>query len=131
MELSVNMKNTHLNAGAPSLDGGYIRMYSGLKPAAVADPITDQALLAELRFSSPAFGPAVNGQIFALPMTKDSNAKSTGQATWFRAFSSNGATAQLQGTVVPKGSGADIELSNINIQIHGTVSLDEFKHSIT
>lgn len=72
------------------LDAGtaYIRIYDGSQPAGVDVAVSDQTLLAQLTFSNPAFGDAVDADpgatATANPITTDSSAEANGTASWFR-----------------------------------------------
>lgn len=76
-------------------------------------------MLAELTFSSPAFATpgTVAGQLAANSFTGMTGLLN-GKATWFRAFTSPGNAAIMDG-VVGLVNGADLNISNINI-VSGT-----------
>ena len=108
------------------LDNGYFRIYSGTQAATADTAITDQTLLAELRFNATAFGAASNGTATANAFTSDSSANATGTATWFRALKSDGATV-FDGSVGT--SGADLNLNSTSIQAGATVSVTSFTYT--
>jgi hypothetical protein len=91
------------------MNGGYIRVYDGTKPAHGDTAITTQTLLAELTFGTPAFGSPSGGTITANAITADPSANATGTPTWFRAFESDGTTAVMDGTAGV--SGCDLNLA--------------------
>lgn len=90
--------NAEADAFAALLNSGYLRIYSGTKPAGPDTAISSQTLLAELRFASTAFGAAVAGVITANAITRDSSANATGTASFYRALKSDGTTALMDGT---------------------------------
>lgn len=81
------------------LDNGYLRVYDGQQPESADDAITDQVLLAELRFAADAFPAAVDGVITSNALTSDASANATGTAAWCRLFKSDGTTVVMDGTV--------------------------------
>jgi len=106
------MSNAAVNAEADALaeqaSGGYMRWYDGIQPATSDTAITTQNVVAELRFGTPAFGPAVAGIITATPITPDPAAPG-GEAAWFRNFAADGVTPQsgVRAFGELRGSGAD------------------------
>jgi hypothetical protein len=114
--------NAAVNAKCALLDGGTLKIYtagSGV-PAAVADAITDQVLLATLPLNGTAFGPASGGSASANTITDDSSADATGTAAFFRLLSSGGA-AVFQGTVGT--SGCDLNMNSVAIQENAAVKV--------
>lgn len=112
--------NSALDAWKTSLNNGYLRIYSGTRPANVAAAITG-TLLAELRFNATAFGASANGAATANAFTADSAADNTGTATHFRAFQSDGTTAVMDGEVGTSGS--DLNLNSVAISAGAQVSV--------
>jgi hypothetical protein len=104
--------NAEADAAAALLNGGALRLYGGLQPLTADAAIDTQPLLAELRFSDPAFSPAVQGTAMANPLTDDVSAAATGVAKWFRALRRNG-TVVCDGSVGVSGS--DLNLSSRDI----------------
>lgn len=121
-------RNAQVDAVTRQLDGGYLRLYSGPRPANADEPIARQQLLAELRFSSPAFEAADRGAAQARTIIQETSAKETGQATWFRTFKADGVTAVFDGSVGT--ADANIVMNNANIQINAIVSLSAFSYSM-
>lgn len=113
--------NAEANAFSDLLDNGYLRIYSGSQPATVDTAIGAQVLLAELRFNATASGAAVDGVITFNAITSDTAADATGTAAWFRALSSNGTSAQWDGSVGT--SGATINLNSVAIQVGAQVDV--------
>lgn len=112
--------NAALDAWKSYMNTGYLRIYSGTKPANVAAAITG-TLLAELRFNATAFGASSSGVATANAITADSSADNTGTATHFRAFQSDGTTAVMDGTVGT--SGCDCNLNTTSIVAGAAVSV--------
>ena len=120
--------NAEADATAALLNNGYLRLYSGTRPATADDPVTTQTLLAELRFGSPAFGAASGGTIAANAITQDTAADATGTATWYRALKSDGTTAVFDGTVGT--ADANLVMNNANIQANAIVSVSSFSYTV-
>lgn len=116
--------NAKANAVAALLDDGHLRIYGGDRPATPDDAVTDQTLLAELRFGSPAFGPAEDGTITAHPLTS-ATAGASGTPTWYRALGSDGESAVEDGSVGP----FEADLLLLDIQATNIVSVSDFTHT--
>ncbi len=129
--MAYHISNAAASAAADAVlvlfNTGYLRIYSGARPADVDTAIVSQVLLAELRFGSTAFAAAANGVAAANAITQDSSADATGTATWFRAFSSDGTTARLDGDVGTSGS--DLNLNSVAIQIGAGVSVTSMTYT--
>jgi len=97
--LSHATANAAANAVVDLLDSGYIRIYTASQPANADTAISDQTLLAELRFGATAFGAASDGVATAEAITQDASANATGTASWFRALKSDGTTVVFDGSV--------------------------------
>lgn len=125
MALNPKLGNAAVNAGAAAVgalcNNGYIRIYTASQPATADTAITDQVLLAELRFGATAFGDPAAGVIEANAITPDSDANATGAAAWFRALKSDGTTPVFDGSVGT--SSADLVLNSTAIQEHAAVSI--------
>lgn len=117
--------NAQLDALAELLDGGFIRMYSGSRPVSVDVPIKDQLLLAELKFGRPAFFQAENGMLRAKSIKGDTSAANSGVVSWYRAFSKDGKTAIIDGSVGTKD--ADLIVNFTEIQKTATFALKEYR----
>lgn len=120
--------NAEADATAALLANGYLRLYSGSRPATADDAVTTQTLLAELRFGSPAFGAASGGTIAANAITQDTAANATGEATWYRALKSDGTTVVMDGSVGT--SDANLVMNNANIQQNAIVSVSSFTYTV-
>lgn len=83
------------NAIDQEFDSGYLRIYGGGsgRPAGPSTAITDQTLLAELRFNATAVSSEANGVLTFAAITKDSSANASGTAGWARCLKSDGTTA--------------------------------------
>jgi hypothetical protein len=121
-QLAAATRNAMMDAFTTNLgNNGYLRIYSGTRPANVAAAITG-TLLAELRFNASAsFGASSGGVITAGAITADSSADATGTATHSRWFKSDGTTAVLDCNVA--ASASDINLSSVSIVATGNVSI--------
>ena len=98
-QLSDPSVNAEANGVRALLDNGYVRWYDGTQPPAANDPITDQVLLAEFRFFSPACRRARGGVIRVTEFRAEPSAKATGTATWFRALKADGTTPVFDGSI--------------------------------
>lgn len=106
-----------LDAGAAA---GYLRIYDGTQAVNANTAVGAQVLLAELRFSDPAFGAASNGVATANAITADASANATGTATWFRALDSD-SNVVFDGSVGT--ASADLILNATAIQSGAEVSV--------
>lgn len=96
--LAQRSANAAADAVLALCDGGVLQIYDGVKPESPEIAARSQHLLAELRFGSPAFSPAVNGTAMARAISKDPAARVTGSPTWFRVVSAEG-RAVMDGSV--------------------------------
>lgn len=133
MANALSLANVAANAEADAfsdlLDNGYLRIYSGTKPATADTALSGNTLLAELRYANPASGAAVAGVITFSAITSDSSADATGTATFFRAFKSDGTTAVYDGTVGT--SGCDLNINSTAIQAGAQVDVTSLTHTVT
>ena len=117
-----------LDAGSAA---GYLRIYSGSAPAA-ADAAATGTLLAESRFSDPAFGNAADinpgARATASAITGDASANATGTAGYARAVDSDGGNA-IQLTV-GVGTG-DLQLSTLSIESGQEVDMTSLTFTVT
>lgn len=120
-------RDAQAEATARLLDGGFLRLYTGPRPADPDDPPRG-TMLAELRFGTPAFEKSRAGQIIATKIIQASAADDTGRAEWFRTFQADGVTPVFDGTVGT--SDANIVMNNANIQINAIVSISAFTYSV-
>lgn len=107
------------------LDGGFLRIYDGKKPANPDTPVGDQPLLAQLAFGSPAFSASSDGVATATAITGEQDAVA-GTAKWFR-------TVATDETVVFDGwvgtSNADLVLDAVEVQRHAPVDVTALTYS--
>lgn len=125
ISLSMLAANAQLNALAKLLDDGYIRMYTGNRPASTDIEVQDQTIVSELRFGQPAFFKAENGLLRAKPIKADPSAANGGHITWYRTFMSDGKTAVIDGSVGTKE--ADLIVNFVDIQKTASFSLHEYR----
>jgi hypothetical protein len=124
LQFSTTLRNAMLDAITSAIGAsGKLRIYSGTKPATVADAITG-TLLADLTCNA-TFAPAASSGVLTLnAITSDSSADATGTATHFRIYKSDGTTAVLQGDVGTSGS--DFNLNTTSLVSGATVACSSF-----
>ena len=124
MALNPQFSTLSVNAQADAIGGalnsGYIRVYDGNQPEDADQPVTDQVLLAELRFGADAFPAAVDGIIDSNAITADPSANATGEAKWCRVLASNGTSVHFDGSVGTED--ANLILNTTDIVAGGVVS---------
>lgn len=132
MALDTQLANAVVNAQADALatqlNNGYLRIYSGTKPATADTALSGQTLLAELRFNATAAPAASAGVLTFNAITQDSSADATGTASFFRALQSNGTSVVMDGTVGT--SGANLNLGTVSIVAGAIVSVTSFTHTV-
>jgi hypothetical protein len=126
-ELALDAASLAADAVLSTLDGGYFRIYDGQKPATADTPVTVQALLAELRFGTPAFAPAVGGVAVAYPIRPDPSARMAGTATWFRVLRADG-TAIVDGKLGTSPNN-DLQVTSTSVQIGSDVSIVDWSYT--
>jgi hypothetical protein len=128
MRESIVSSNLALNARTATLNTGYIRIYSGIRPAGPDTPLGAQVQLAELRLGAPAFGAAANRIATANAITQDAAADAAGIPTFARLLSSDGTTAVIDISVGKTGGAEELLINttdgtNPYIAMGGTVSI--------
>lgn len=113
LTISTASKNLGLNATYDVLNGGFLNIYSGTRPAGPDTALSGNTLLAHLPLNATAFAAATGGTKTANSITSDTNAPATGTASFFRAFKSDGTTAVVDGTVGTSGTDAIINSTSI------------------
>lgn len=113
LTVSTATKNLGLNAQLDILNSGFLRIYSGTRPAGPDTALSGNTLLAELDFGSTAFAAASGGTKTANAITS-ATAAATGTATFFRAFKTDGTTAVIDGSVGTSASDAIINSTAIS-----------------
>ena len=136
--LSVATANAIVDATTRRLDGGVLRLYTGVRPATAEVAVGRQTPLAALGLGVPAFLPALDGSADAHPLTPDPSAAGGGTATWFRAWSAAG-DAVLDGSVGLTRAAADLAgvawtasdlmLPVVLIQAGMTVAVTAWRHT--
>lgn len=127
-KMSIASVNAQANAMGAALNGGYVRLYGGVQPVD-SDTATAEAVVATLRFQTPAFNAAVNGMISAKALASDVSAAG-GTATWFRTFQADGSTAGwddnvgmadeamvLESNVIPPGAQVSIGEGDLTYEV--------------
>lgn len=104
--------NVQADALAGMLNGGYLRIFD--------DSLN---LLAELRFAALAFRAAVDGVIKSYPLDR-TKAIASGTASIFTAIKSDGVT------VIMSGSGSDMNLTSVDIQVGAEISDISIEHTV-
>ena len=116
---------------AELLRGGWLRLYSGVRPSdpdEPARPDLGQVLLAQLKFGDPAFSLPSRGTIVGAPFAEiEGAAPSTGRATWFRASTALGVTV-LDGTV--GRADAALILDDPHIPMGAEVVIERFSYQV-
>jgi hypothetical protein len=120
--------NAQADALATLLNNGYLRLYSGTKPATADTALAGNTLLAELRFSATAAPAAVSGLLTFNAITADASADASGTVTFFRAFKSDGTTPIMDGTVGTATS--NMIVATTTITAAQTVSCSSFTHDV-
>ena len=122
--------NAEADAVCALLNNGYLRIYNGTQPASVATAVSDQVLLAELRFNNPACAAGAANAVATIdvdPAVSDSSANASGTPTWFRALESDGSTAVFDGTVGL--SGCDCIIDAVPITSGATVTVQSMTYT--
>jgi hypothetical protein len=127
LKLSHVAASAGIDAVLALLNGGFIDIYDGAKPANANIAVGSQVRLANLQLGTPAFAPAVAGIAVANPIGPCLDNDANGTASWARLRKSDHSTAVLDLTVgqdAPGGpANCDINLDNINIQIHAQTTI--------
>lgn len=120
LTMSAASKNLGLNAQLDVLNTGFLRIYSGTRPATPDTALSGNTLLAELTFGATAFAAASGGTKTANAIGSTTNAAATGTATFARCFKTDGTTAVIDLSVGT--SAADVIINSTAIQAGTTVS---------
>jgi hypothetical protein len=126
MALDTRLSNSARSAALASglsaeFNTGYIRIYSGTRPATPDTALSGNTLLAELRHNATAFAAPSNGVATANAITQDSSADATGTATFARFFKSDGTTVLMD--VEVGTSGANLNLNTVSIVAGAAVQI--------
>lgn len=125
--MSTEAVNAQADALAALAVNGYIRLYTGTRPATSNTPLTAQVLAATLRFGTPAFPSAINGVLTAGPMTGDPSAAG-GSVTWGRTFKADGVSPLWDDSVGT--ADANIILANTVVTPGTPVHLVSLTHTV-
>ena len=129
---SYEVCNAEANAAGHLMDGGYLRYFDGAVPVTANASLGSAVLMAELVFSGTAFQDATNGAATANALSPATNAKATGDPTFFRTYKADGTSVVLQGTIGQ--SGCDINIpkngSDPVITIGVNVACDSFVYAV-
>jgi len=102
---------------------GKLQVMSGTRPATGGTATTVLGILT----CNATYAPSSSGGVLTLnAITQDSAADSTGTATWFRQFKSDGTTICFDGSVTATGGGGDLELSTVSIVVGGPITVTSF-----
>jgi hypothetical protein len=133
VRLNTAARNAACNAIVDLLDfgpaNGVMKVYSGSPPAEVGGALTTQVKLADLPFSTPAFGNSSVGTATANAITDDSNINATGTATWLRLEDDFGQII-CDMTIGISGSGADIIVNEVNLEEGGTFGITSMTFTV-
>ena len=98
LTISYTAANAQAAAIAALAAGGSLVIYSGTQPATPETAIGASVALATFTLGSPAFSAPVSGQITLNPPTPTSIA-ANGNASWYRVYQADGATAIFDGNI--------------------------------
>lgn len=111
---SLARRNAALDAACTGYNSGYLRIYSGTRPANADTALFGNTLLAELRFGATAWASATGGSATANALTQDSESNAAGVPTFARALASDGTTALCDFSVGKTGGTEDLLLNSTN-----------------
>ncbi|MBA3678378.1 MAG: hypothetical protein H0W74_13420 [Sphingosinicella sp.] len=109
--------------------GGFLRFYTGTKPATADAALSGNTQLAELPLSSVSFGVASGRTITAAAITTDTTADATGTATWATLVTSAG-VRHVDLTVGEAADSADITVDNKAFQAGADIAVTSLTLSI-
>lgn len=131
--MAIGLSNAAANAEADALatllNTGYLRIYSGTRPANADTALSGNTLLAELRFNATAAPAASAGVLTFNAITPDSAADATGTAAFYRSLKSDGTTVVMDGNVGTSGS--DCNINAVAIVAGAAVSVSSMTHTVT
>src|SRR5512140_617862 len=116
---SVAQANAALAARATAYNNGYLRGYTGARPANLVPTGT---LLGSLRFGATAFAAPSNAAMVANPVTQDSAADANGTLGYVICFASDNTTALSSHTVGVTGSGAEFIANSLAVALDQPIS---------
>lgn len=125
--IPVTVTNALADALVDRLDAGpgpgVVKVYAGAQPA-TADTAPPGILLATITLGDPAFGNAAAGVATAADPA-NAVVVASGEAGWFRAADSTGATVH-DGAVTVTGAGGDMELATTTLLAGGGVDVTAY-----
>ena len=127
LALSNKAASAQAKALGDALNGGYIRIYSGVIPFSADTPISSQILLAEMRFKDPAVLSVENGVVTLDTIEPEDYAVGTGSATFYRCFTAAGVPIMDGGVNI---AGSDMTLSGLYIAQGGSLVIRSFVHTV-
>lgn len=132
--MALRLANATVNAEADALarllDNGYLRIYDGTIPTNADTAVGAQVLLAELRLNATSAPAAVAGVLTFNAVTSDTSNNATGTAAWYRALSSNGTSAVMDGTVSLTGGGGDLIINAVAIVVGAQTDITSWTHTV-
>lgn len=128
-QLANAVASAQADALARLLDNGYLRIYSGSKPATADTAITSQTLLCELRFPATSAPGASNGVLTFNAITAVAVATS-GTAAWFRALKSDGTSVVFDGTVDVSANTPNLTVATTTLTAGVSFVVDSFTHTV-
>lgn len=113
LRYSEDLRDQQTNLMSRLLASGTVCLYAGPRPEMPEDdPPGDARLIAELRFSTPAFEQPVKGRAEG-PLEGD-YAKLTARLSWFRVYSADG-RALFDGSIGTDGT-ADLNVDRLEVE---------------
>ena len=124
MQYSILVNNARLDAVETQIGvSAILKIHSGTIPANCAAAITG-AILATLALPSDWMAAASAASKAKAGTWNDPTADSTGVASHFRIFNTDGVTVGMQGTVA--ASGADLNVDNVNFAAGQAFTINSF-----
>lgn len=128
VKLTNEVVNLQADAIMALLDGGFLDIMDGAKPAGPAIAITTQVLLAVLALANPSQASgAVAGVATFDTIAPDTDANATGTATWARLYKADHTTAVMD--IEIGTSLSDLNLPTVSIVQHATVSITSLTYT--
>lgn len=121
LSIATPIKNALLDSYGVNFNGGTLKIYSGAVPADANASLGAAVVLGTLAFGATAFQAASGGSMSANAITQDSSADASGEATFYRAFKSDGVTPIEQGSITATGNGGDLQLNTTTIVQGGPI----------
>lgn len=116
-----------LDAAFDILNSGFLKFYSGTKPATADTGLSGNTLLATCTLGNPACAAASGGSKACNAIGDDTNAAATGVATWASFTKSDGTRIH---DVTVGTSGAELTIDDVNIEQGGVISVTGYTFSM-